>query len=94
MISAITSIIGIIFFFCGYPIVTIVCAVISLVSSVVNVVKGEQHGFITEIITIIIGLIIALIANIDIINGIAVAICIGDAGLTVFGLLFRLLSDR
>lgn len=86
-ISALISVVGIIFYFVN-PIVTIICAAFSIINSILQVFIGEQNNFSTEIFTIIIAVIIALIAKISFINTICFALCIADALLQIIGWIF------
>ena len=94
-ISGITSIIG---FVCAFsnPGVTMVMAAISLFASVLNVWFGDQNNFVTEIIAIGIGLLVALLFEIEILLALSAAICLGDMIISILGwisLLF-ILSKR
>lgn len=86
LISTIASIIGIIFFFIN-PTVTIICAVISALNSILQVAFGDQNNITTEIVTIIIAVIVALIIQKPIFPIICFAICIADAIMSVLGLI-------
>ncbi len=83
-LSGITSIIGFIFAFIN-PSVTLVLAGFSLFASVMNVWFGDQNGFVTEIFTIIMGLLIGLVSEIPIAVAIGAAICFGDALISIIG---------
>lgn len=76
-IEFLTSLTGIICFFTGHQIITLFCAAFSLLHSFLNVVFGEQNGFGTEILTIIVGMIVAVVFKLDMLGVVAVAICIG-----------------
>ena len=86
-IITLTSILGIIFFFIN-PVITIVCAVLSILNSVIQIFAGQQNNFTTELITGIIAVIIAFIAKISYINTICIALCIGDVLMNIMGLIF------
>lgn len=76
-IEFLTSLAGIICFFTGHETITYFCAAFSLLHSFLNVVFGEQNGFGTEILTIIVGMIVAVVFKLDMLGVVAVAICIG-----------------
>ena len=83
-ISTITSVIGIIFFFIN-PTVTIVCAAISALNSLLQITFGDQSNITTEIVTIIIAIIVALIIQKPIFPIICFALCLGDTLMSVLG---------
>lgn len=93
ILSVVAAIVGVIFFFIN-PTVTIVCAVISILNSIIQVVCGDQNNLTTEIATIVIAIIIALIADISIFNTICFALCIVEALMTVIGWIFMLVAGR
>ena len=86
VIDTLSTIIGIIFYYIGLPIVTIISACLSILDSILQVKYGDQNSLATEVITVIIGVIVALIAKISIIPCVAVTICFGSAILGVFSL--------
>ena len=90
-ISGIVSLIGSVFFFIN-PVVTIFCAVFSLINSYIQVVYGSQRNFTTEITTMIIGLIVALLAKLSIANTIAFSLCLADAVMFVIGWIGLIIS--
>lgn len=94
IIGVMASIVGIVTFFCGFPIVTIVCAVITLFDSFIQVIAGDQNNFITEIVTIIIGVIVGLTTTIGVVDGISIALCFGCLALAVVGWAFILISGK
>lgn len=83
-LSTLTSSVGIVFFFIN-PVVTLFCAVFSLLNSWIQVVFAEQNNLNTEVFTVIIACLVALIFNLNYLNTIAFAICIGDAVLSIVG---------
>lgn len=84
-LGSLSSIIGIVAFFCNAPVITAICAGVTLIDSFLQVVFGDQNNFNTEIVTIIIGVIIGLVTDIGIVNGIAIALCFGCAIMTILG---------
>lgn len=83
-ITTLSSIVGIVGFFFS-PTITIVCAAISLINSIIQVIWGDQTNIGTEIATIFVGIIIALIFHLPIINTIAIALCIVEAIIGILG---------
>lgn len=84
-IGLLASIVGIVCFYTGYKNITLICGSITLIDSFFQVISGEQNGLVTEIFTIIVGLIIALIFKIPIFACIALALCIATLLLTIIG---------
>ena len=84
-ISTLTSIVGVIAFFCkAFPLL-IFCAVISILNSFIQVIFGEQNNFTTEIATIILFGIISFFAKANIPIMISFGICIADVIMSVLG---------
>jgi hypothetical protein len=69
---------GIICFFTGHETITLFCAAFSLLHSFLNVVFGDQNGLGTEILTMLIGVIVAVVFKLDMLSVVAVAVCIGS----------------
>ena len=92
-ISSISAIIGTVFWFIN-PTITIICAVISALNSIVQVCFGEQTNLVTEIATIIISAIIALIAKTPIFITICFGICITDAVMSILGWITMFVSYK
>ena len=84
VVSTISAIIGIVFFFIN-PIVTIVCGCITILNSLVQITFGGQNNIATEIITALIGLIVSLFVGSPIFLTICFALCIGDAVISTLG---------
>ena len=84
-ISFLLSIVGIVFYYLGYDAITFICAGISLVHSFINVCWGDQNGFVTEILTLIVGSLVAVIFKCEFWACLAVAICYGDVVFTLPG---------
>jgi hypothetical protein len=76
-IELLVALVGIVCFFIGHETITLFCAAFSLLHSFLNVVFGDQNGFGTEILTIFIGMIVAVVFRLNMLNVVAVAICIG-----------------
>lgn len=92
-ISAIVSIAGIVLFFFN-PALTIICAIVSIINSLLQVFIGEQNNFSTEILTIVIAAIISFIAKISYINTICFALCISNALFYIVGLIFMAIQKH
>ena len=73
-VSSIASMIGIVCFFIN-PTITIICGILSLVNSILQVAFSDQNNLSTEITTIIIAIILALIIKTPIIPLIALFLC-------------------
>lgn len=84
-ISFLCACAGTIFYFCNLPLLAVLCGVITLAESITNVLRGTQNNLITEIATLIIGLILALIFRLHIPSTLAVALCISNLLFTVIG---------
>jgi len=76
-IEFLTSLAGVICFFTGHQAITLFCAAFSLLHSFLNVVFGDQNNLGTEIFTVIVAMIVAVIFKLDMLGVVAVAICIG-----------------
>ena len=85
IIGFIASLVGTVCFYIGFPNITLICGAITIVDSYFQVIGGGQNGFITEIFTIVVGLVIAVIFDVPIIACIAVALCIGSLAMTIIG---------
>lgn len=90
VISPIAALCGIIIFFgCdpapSYRIYVVMCAVITIINSFLQVKYGDQNSLTTEIITAIIGGIVGASTEAGIIYGISIALCIADLVMLVFG---------
>lgn len=94
ILAVICSVIGIITYYTGFPVATYICAAITIADSLIQIIWGDQNNPVTEIVTAVIGLIIALIAQIPILPCIAVALCFGTAIVTLLGIIGRLASTR
>lgn len=86
-ISTIASIVGAIFFFIN-PTVTIICAIISALNSILQVTFGDQNNITTEIAAIIIAVIVALIIQKPVFLIVCFAICLVEALMSVLGWIF------
>lgn len=90
LISTIAEIAGIVCFFIGYPYVTLFCAIISIISSIVQVMIGKQNSLLTEVIAIAIGLIVAGASSLSVVEGISLLLCIRGVFMLVGGWIFAL----
>lgn len=52
-ITNVTPFIGIVFYFLNFPTITIACAILQLLNSVIQCINGTQKGLFTEIITLV-----------------------------------------
>lgn len=86
ILSFIAAIAGIVFLILGMRIFLIVCAIVTLVDSVIQVTLGDQNGFFTEIAMVAVGGIFAIF-KLDFLTCAATALCIETAALTLIGLL-------
>lgn len=96
LIADIAGCTGIVMYFIGMPIITVICASITIIDSIVQVVWGGQNNFITEVIAIIIGIIVGYVFNIHIVNSISLVLCIFCTVFLVIGLipLIRIMLKR
>ena len=93
VLSILASIIGVRFFFIN-PTITIICAVVTLFNSVVQTVCGDQNNLNTEIFTVVIAIIIALIAELSIFNIIGFALCIVETLMNIIGWIIMLVTTK
>lgn len=91
ILSFLAVIIGVIAFFIN-PVITIFCGVISIMNSIIQVVMADQNNLNTEIATIIVAVIIALIFDLSIINIVSFALCAIELLMTVLGWIFMFIS--
>lgn len=87
VISTLASVVGCIFYFIN-PVITIFCGAITLINSFLQIVFADQNNFTTEIVTIIIAVVVALIIDTAIIPCISFALCIADLLMLVTGWIF------
>jgi len=87
VVATISGLIGVISFFLGNPLITIVCAVICLCNSVIQVLFGGQNGFFTEIIAILVGLVVNRFVGMWWLPIVSVAICIENILFSITGYL-------
>lgn len=81
--NVITSVIGIVAFFTGAYWLLYICAGLSVLHSLLNMQYGGQTNFVTEIVAIVVGLIVALIRGRFALPYCAVALCIWDVVLLI-----------
>ncbi len=77
-ISTILSIAGIIGYFFGAPLLVIIAAVYDIALAIYQIRKGELRNISTYVIAIVIGIIVALWADLNLWLTIAVALCIEE----------------
>lgn len=74
---------GVVFYFTGNVTYTYFCAAFSLLHSFLNVVFGDQNDWSSELATMLIAVVISLIIKKQMLDIIAVALCIASV---LFGL--------
>lgn len=72
------SIAGVVCFFLGFPSVTYICAVVTILNSFAQVLWGDQNNFRTELFTVFAGLVIAVLFHRPIALCVAFALCAGS----------------
>ena len=85
-VGTLVGAVGCVFLFFN-PIVTLYCAVASIVCSFVNVVLGDQNSLGSELLASLIGYIVSLLAGAEWYICIAGALCIESFALWLIGLL-------
>ena len=93
-ISFLLGIAGIVFYYLRNYTITYICAGISIFHSVINVLWGDQKGFGSEIVTVIIGILVALIFKCSFWPCLAVAVCYGEILICLGGLIAPILWIR
>lgn len=91
-ITNITPFIGIIFYFLNFPAITIACAILQLLNSVIQCINGTQKGLLTEIITLVGAIIINIFVKASVIPFCALVFCIIDALMIAVGIIVLLIS--
>ena len=87
IISNVFSIVGIICGFSGIYALLYIASGITLMNSFMQVIFGVQKNFITEIATIIVGVIISLIFKIPMLIAIAFALCFAELIMYILGII-------
>ena len=85
LISNLAAIVGVIFGFIN-PTVTIICAIIALIDSFLQITFGDQNNLGTEFLEIIIGLIVAWISGESWLVMTSYVICMGTAIVWIVGI--------
>lgn len=93
ILSVIGSVLGIVFFFIN-PIVTIICGAFSLVSSIINIIWGDQNNLGTEIFTIVVATVIFFFTETNWFEIVTFALCIVEVLLTIIGRIAMAFSSR
>lgn len=93
LLGTLAGIVGCVFIFININ-VTLICAAVTVVSSFINVVTGEQKGFISEIIFGGLGALIAVLCGGNWLHGVAIGLCVESVLLWLIGLVFLLLDKR
>ena len=78
VLEVIVAIAGIVCYFTGNVMITYFCAAFSLLHSFLNVLFGDQNGFGSELLTILIGIAVAFIFKLNTLGVVSVAVCIGS----------------
>ena len=89
--SFVSSVLGIIFFFSN-PTVTIYCACICILNSLIQVTSGSQNNIGSEIFTIIVAMVVAAIIKKPMLDIVVFAICLSDIAFLVLGYVFLILA--
>ena len=84
IISAISALVGVICYFIN-PVITIVCGVVSLINSVIQIAFGDQNNFGTEFFSIIVAVIISLIFDLPIFTFIGFILCVVEVIMAFLG---------
>ena len=84
IMSAISSIVGVICYFINAGI-TIICGVVSLINSVVQITFGDQNNLGTEIFSVFVAVIISLIFNLPIFAFIGFILCVVEVIMAFLG---------
>lgn len=84
IMSAISSIVGVICYFIN-PVITIICGVVSLINSVVQITFGDQNNLSTEIFSVFIAVIISLIFDLPIFAFIGFILCVVEIIMAFLG---------
>ena len=83
--SVITSAIGTVAFFTHSYTLLIVCAVISIADSLIQIIWGEQNNLNTEIATIVIFSVVSFFSNVKWIILVSFGLCISSLLITIVG---------
>ena len=94
IIANIVAIAGIVCFFCGLRTVTVICAVITIIDSFIQIRWGDQNNFVTEIIAAIVGVFVALFTKTNIVHLISVVLCIWCIVALLFGWIYLIVITR
>lgn len=94
ILSTITSVVGTIAFFNQATALLCICAVISIVNSLVQVIGGSQNNLNTEIATVVIFSIISFFTNNGWLNMVAFGLCVVEVAMTVLGWIMMLFMMR
>ena len=92
-VSSISAIVGVVFWFIN-PTVTIVCALITIIDSIIQVIFGDQNNLTSEIATVIISAIISLIAKTPTFETICFGLCLVAAVFAIIGWISMLISYK
>lgn len=93
-ITSLAAIAGIILYFIGLPLWTVICAALSLGEAILGHVIGELKSFATQIWASLIACVISIAAHIDLISCIALALCIEAVLTSVAGWIMVLIVSK
>ena len=89
MIGTLVGFAGCVFIFIN-PGVTLICAAVTIACSFIDVVRGVQTGFSSEIIGGGLGALIAVLTGGDWLTGAAIGLCIESVLLWIVGIVYML----
>lgn len=92
--STISSIVGVIAFFTDSFPLLLICAGISLINSLIQVIFGDQNNLSTEISTVIISLIISFFVKAQWYIVISLGLCVVESAVCVLGWVTMLIMTR
>lgn len=86
-VAALVALVGIICFFSGYNTAAIICGVLTLVDSGIQIFWGDQNNIVTEVIAAVVGLLIGLFTDYSVLSCVAVCLCASTCLMSVLGLI-------
>lgn len=90
IISFLGTITGIVLYFLGYPMVTFVCAILSVIDSFLQRFVGEQDNFVMESLSISVGFVVGYFLNIPFYLSMALALCIEHTLVVLIGYIYKI----
>ncbi len=96
MLAVLLNVVYIIGSICYFfnPVITVICAIISVIESITNFLRGAQNSLITEIFTLVIGFILALVFNQNIFLFLCFSLCAGAAITFVLGTIIFFILNK